>query len=273
MVVVRLSNILAVVALLLVAVGLAGSANWHGVPRDLRALVPAASVPVPPPAGARPSPKTFAPLETVGSSFLHTTIDTYTAPMNDLALYVYYARRLGRLGYSTNGSGTACGRAGCLESFWMFSKGANLHDNVILSVRAEGAGSLFSVAREIIVVPPRPEVSLVPRDVRQAILTVQASYGPPTAVTRTVTARPAILRLRQIVNAMPVFDRAAAAHGCTPYYAGTATVTFVTPYGDYRFQETAECAYVRSVGGVNLTDVSERLWRAAARLAGVPAHE
>ena len=269
----RFCSVLAVIALLLAAVGFAGGASRLEPPPTTPALAVGGGAPVPPPAGARPSSKTFAPLETVGSSFLHTTVDTYTAPMSDVALYAYYAKGLGRLGYSTNGSGTACGRAGCLESFWMFSKGTNLHDNVILSVRAEGAGSLFSVARELIVVPVRPDDSLVPRDVRRAVLTVQASYGPPKTVTRTVTARPALLRLRQIVNTMPLFDFGSRAHACVPYYSGTATVTFETPYGDYRFQETAECAYVRSVGGVNLTDVSDRLWRAAARLAGVRAHE
>ncbi len=263
----RLGNILAAVALLLAAGGLAGVASRQALPASVPNMGVAIVVPVPPPPGARRSPKAFGPLETVGSSFLHETVGTYTAPMTDVGLYAYYAKRLDRLGYKTSSSGYSCTGAGRCESFWMFAKDVHQDDSVVLSVRPEGKGSLFSVARELVVLPPRPEASLVPADVQRVVLKVQVDDGPAWA-TRTVTEVSAIRRLREIVNGLTFADL--GSHGpCWPN-TRTATVTLMTPYADYAFRERP-CGVVMGPGGVTLGDGSAALWRAVTQLAGVSA--
>ena len=83
-----------------------------------------------------------------------------------------------------------------------------------------------------------------------------------------MTARALLWRLRQIVSGMPIDP--GGRRSCQPSYDGTATVTFMTPYADCMFHETAACLSVSAPGGVRLVDDDLSLWQAAARLTGVP---
>lgn len=254
--------------LLLAAAALSGSAA-----RGLEAFAPhiltlgGAAPQVPPPRGARWSATVLQPDEMIGSSFMHLSVFTYRSTLSADAIYAYYAPRLRRLGYLYMGGGQGCSvYSGCQDSFWQFSRSFGQRDSIVISVHSEGRTRLYSVALELIVVPPRPSGSFVPSDVEEATVSAKAGSGPWVSVR--VTSPEELRRLRQIVNRLPVGD-VLGRHSCSGLWASTK-VTLSTPYADYRFSEPlVGCFAVRAPGGVILADLGWPLWHEVSRLTHV----
>jgi hypothetical protein len=206
------------------------------------------------------------PFEMVGSPYLHTAVTTYAVPLAPQAVYRYYLPGLRSLGYVLSGQGTA-GRYDTVLSYdWQFSRGTGMNDTVLLTVEPQGSGSLYSIARELIVAPPRPKGSIVPRDTRQVVVSARPAAGKPWT-SRTLETPAAWRKIWGVVNALPVDTR--GAHGCAADFGAAARVVFKTGQGSYTFTEDPACDSVAGPAGAHLQDMGIKLWRTVTALTGV----
>lgn len=221
-----------------------------------------------PPAGARPSSQELPPFETVSSPYLHTSVETYTVQIAPRAVYAYYLPRLQHQGYRPSGEGTSGSFAKGITGWdWSFSRGAGMQDTLLLTVEAQGSGSRYSVARELIVAPPRPAASIVPRDVQEVVVSARASMNEPW-VTSTLRSPQAWRGILKVVNALPVDT--GGRHSCTADLGAAAEVRFVGASQSYAFSEDPACDTVTGPAGAQLQDEGFGLWTTVTRLVGLP---
>lgn len=223
-----------------------------------------AVIPVPPPTGAKRSAKPVAPFETIGSPYLQTQVESYRAQMTPQEVHDYYTKRLTALGYRWSGSGSSCGPSGYCASDWAFQLGQ--YTTFVLTVQPLGqSASLYSAAVERIVLPPRPAVSVVPRNVQSLRIAFRASASSAW-ISRTFTAPKDWKPIRRIVNGLPVDGR--DTHGCALDFGARATLLFRAGAGTYAFSENPACTSVIGPGPVSLMDVNT-LWNAIVKVLGV----
>ncbi len=243
---------------------LAGGA-WLGA-AGAGAAVQTPAAAVPPPPSSTPSSVAVTPFETESSPYLHTTSRSYVAPLTPQALYAYYLPRLRHLGYRSQGYGTSGDRAGTQSWDWSFTRGAGMNDTVLLTVERDGKKSVYSLARELIVAPPRPKASIVPAKLEQVTVRARQSASSPW-VTRTLRTPDAWRHLLQVVNALPVDTR--GAHGCLADFGAAATVRFIAKAGSWSFTVDPACGSVLGPAGSHLMD--QALWASVSALMGFPA--
>jgi hypothetical protein len=226
----------------------------------------AGAIPVPPPPGAVASQATLPPFQSWGSPYLHTVVETYRTALAPARLRSYYASRLERLGYRERVVGTSCDASGrCLEDVG-FQRGPDVM--VLLTIAPSGGGSLYSVALEAIVPPPRPVESVVPDGATTLVVSARADAASPW-VEKSFSAPAVVERFRKLVDGLPMDVR--GTHGCLVDTGAEAVLRFTARGRRYTFTVQPACLSVQGPGNTALFDPGLRLWnevRGTLDLAG-----
>ncbi len=221
----------------------------------------------PPPPGAHVSSRKLAPFVTATSPLLHVKMTSYVVPLSARSIYAYYSPKLRQLGFQEVAGGYTASLTEGIEGWgWQFSKGSSDHMTIVLTVKPSGSTSLYSLASEVILAPPRPKTTLVEYAVKKVLVRSRSS-GEVFWTARTLRSPRSWRGLLTVVNTLPMDVRGVL--GCLGNDGASATVRFSTTKGSYSFSEDPACASVIAPSGVRLWDKNLRLWRVITSITGV----
>ena len=243
-------------------------APWLGVARV--PFVTSNPLAIAPPPGARASGHELQPASVPASPYLQVHIKNYVTSFGAQDLYEYYLPKLQALGFQTAGqSELASSSRGNEEWDWWFTRGpAGYLSTVVLTVEPKGLGSLYSLAREDIVVPARAKASIVGGKVIRVVVSLRPAGSRPW-IRRTLSSPQGWRTLFQEINALRINPN--GLQGCfgVGSVGQAATVQFWTVHGSYLYSENPGCESVIGPADTPLWDQSLKVWGLIEHETGV----